>query len=557
MSECEDFFLEYWISPGKRKRKKNPKENKMWVKHKNTITVKTDESLQKKKKKKKKKNSKFKEAVEERKEKKKERKKKKSSQALDDSFISTQGYSGASDPVVKPKASYPHSTDHLTQESKKKTKRKKKVAFDLSPGYICVKRPKFVSSSPKENILPEKAAVTDNSCSQVTKTQPSQAQSHDSDSQCTSDDINSQDLFITQKIFRTFPPEPSSGEASDKAVDTPPQQTITQQEMMQHSPVVQIQHDEGSNTHLQESHFHQHPKKVKEPLLKEKAALIVLTEEEEEKEEGDFDLAQQNPRKQFELDTNLTEEKKVYGAVRVEPRAVNRYLDDPTVVKCSMDVIKSCTSSQESPSCLPNTNRPSLPLQTSTASISTQTENFFTAELSSYLSFRHRSGASSHFETLKPLDLSLPQRVRKDLERRLSVKNEVKVDKEKLSEQKATSLPEDTKGHKDPSLQSSSSSERKDGELKTKDPAVRQLWCVSTRCKGQSAPSPQSESELKSADTTSSEDNEPAWRTSKLDLTQVRAYDPLKFYSLHQKADKILQKSALVNNTNATLKKNN
>lgn len=489
--------------------------------------MKTDESIQKKKKKKKKKNSKFKEAMEGRKEKKKERKLKQLSVGLDDSFIFTQGYSGASvlTEKSKPEASHLSSADRLTQDSTKKNKRKKKVAFDLSPDYIHVKRPKFVSLSPKEKILPVKGAVTDtDSCSQVTKMQHSQTQSHDNDSQCTSDDVNSQDLFITQKTFRSFSSEPSSGEASDKAVDTTPQQAITQQEMPQHSSVVQI-HDEGSSTNPKDLCFYQHHKKVKDLLLKPKAAHIVLTEEE--KEEEDFDLVQQNPRRQAELNTNLTEEKRVCGAVHVKPREVSRYLDDPIVVKCSMDVTKSHTSSQQSPlRLLQLTDRPSPPPQMSTASISTQTENFFTAELCSYLNFCHKSGASVHFETLKPLDLSLPQRARKDQERCLSGKmseTEVKVE-EKLSEQKASSLPEDVKenGHNVPSC----SSEKKDGKCK-KEPAVRQLWCVSTQGKGESTPSPPSESEPKSVDTTSSEDNDPACRTGKLDLTQVRAHDPL------------------------------
>ncbi|XP_026220365.1 uncharacterized protein LOC113165215 [Anabas testudineus] len=504
MSDCEDYSLESWISPAKKKRKKKLEKNKMCVKHTNT-----GEDVQKKKKKKGKKPSKFKKAMEERKEKKKEKKKKRLSLGLDESVVFTQGYSGSSylTEKSKPEASHPPSLSLLSQDSKK-TKRKKKVAFDLSPGYIRVKRPKFVSSSPVENILPENEAVTDtDSCSQLIKAQ--QAHSHN-DSQCTSDDINSQDLFITQKTFRTLTYEPSSGETSDNVVGATPQQTITQQEMVQHLSVRQIQHDEESKTDLQDPRVHPHHEKAKEHLLKPKAAQIVLKEEEDE-----FDTVQQNPKRQTELNKTLTEEKRVCGAVQVKPRVFSHYLDDPSMC-------------QQSPSCLLNTDRPSLPPQMSTASISTQTENFFTAELSSYISFCHKSGASVSFETLKPLDLSLPLRARKDPERHLSENMsgiEVKVDEEKHGEQKASSLPEHVKEKncKDPNLVPSCSSEKKDGELKKEKPAVQKLWCVSVQGKGESTPSPQSESELKSVDTTSSEDNEPACHPGKLDLAQVRA----------------------------------
>lgn len=525
MSDCEDFFLS-WISPGRKKSKKN----KMSTKHKNSISVKTDESIQKKKKKKKKKNAKFKEAMEGRKEKKKGKKKKQPSLGLDESYIFTQSYFASSvlTEKSKPEASHPSITDHLDQDSTKKTKRKKKVAFDLSPEYICVKRPKFPASSPNGNNLPEKEAVTDTGrCSHITKKQHSQSQAHENDSQCTSDDINSQDLFITQKTFRTFPTEPSSGEASDKAVDTTPQKEIQQQETVQRSSVVQIQHDEGPSTHP--NPYPQHLKKVQELLLKPKAAQVALTEEE------DLDLLQQ-----VELNTNFTEEGRMRGAVHVKPREANHYLDDPIVVKCPMDVTKPYTSSQQSPSRLLNADRPSLPPQASTASISTQTENFFTADLCSYLSFCHKSVC---FETLKPLDLSLPRRSRKDPERCLLGKMS-ETDKENICEQKASSLLKDVKdeGHKDSNLRPSCSSEKKVGECMKKEPAVRQLWRVNTQGKGESTPSPPSESEPKSVDTTSSEDNEPACRTGKLDMTQVRAHEPQ--HAVHC-SDMILKQSFL------------
>ncbi|XP_038562152.1 uncharacterized protein LOC119893858 isoform X2 [Micropterus salmoides] len=461
MSDCEetDFFWESWTSPGKRKRKKHSKKDKQCLKQtKNNITVKTDESVQKKKKKK---NLKFKEAMKGMKEKKKE--KKKSRLALElgtNSFIFTQGSVAQAKPTVKPETSNSHNNDKLkvTQDSKKKTKRKKKVAFDLSPGYIRVKRPKFGSSSlqcPRESTLSE-AARGGESCSQVTVAGYSLAQTQDNDSQCNSQDINSQDLFITQKTFRASPSESSSGEASDKAVTTIPKMFTQQDENL-----------EGSYKCPQESHFNfQHPRKPKT------VQVLRFTDEEEE-----FNKAHQNPKKgksfqtQMELNANLTKEKELSRPVHIKQRAVNPYLDVPIDVNSSLDVAKSkkhsCTSSQQS-----------------TTSTSTQTENFFTTELCSYLNFCQKARVTLHFEDLKPLDLSLQQRARKD---------------------------------------PSCSSDMREEEVK-KEPPGPHPRSASTQGKGETTLSPLSESEPKSVDTTtSSEDTEPPCRTGKLDLTQVRA----------------------------------
>nr|XP_020460070.1 uncharacterized protein LOC109962575 isoform X2 [Monopterus albus] len=499
MSDCEetDFFWESWTSPKKKKRKKGKKH----IKYKNTITVKTDKCVQKKKKKKK---SKFKDAIEggkERKQKERKNKKNKLSVGQDESFIFAQGYSGESEPVVKSRASNLCSTekltpDHLTQDSRKKLKRKKKVVFDLSPGYMSVKRPKFVSSYLQDNILPGKDSEH---CSQVTVMGLSQGQRQDSDSQCTSD-INSQDLFITQKTFVALPSEPSSGEASDKA-DTTALQKITQQESGQYSSVVQIKHHEGSNPHLWD-HFHQHPRKAKEHLHMPETVTTVIKEEDEE------------------------EEKQVSGPVHVKPSIVNPYLDDPVVVNWPMHVSKSkkhsCKSSQQSPLSPVKRDKHSLLPQLPTASISTQTENFFTTELCSYLNFCQKTGVTGHFEGLKPLDLSLPFRARNNLGRCLSGIH-VKVDEEKSGDQKPSCLPEGMKvnGHRDPNLRLPCSSDMKGAEVK---PCGQQPCSVSTQGKDETTSSLQSEP--KSADTTTSGEDEPPCRIAKLYPTQGEGQSP-------------------------------
>ncbi|KAG7454043.1 hypothetical protein JOB18_047570 [Solea senegalensis] len=77
-----------------------------------------------------------------------------------------------------------------SKESQKKKKKKKKVVFDLSAGHVPIKRPTFVSSSPGS----------------------SRGQAQVSD-----DDVNSQDLFITQKIFRQPITELHSPEGQERS----------------------------------------------------------------------------------------------------------------------------------------------------------------------------------------------------------------------------------------------------------------------------------------------------------------------------------------------------
>ncbi|XP_035499333.2 uncharacterized protein si:ch211-176l24.4 [Scophthalmus maximus] len=452
--EDRDAFWEFLISPGKGKRKrKNSQKAQKCVKRRNDIDAKTNESnyddakKKKKMKKKKKKNPKYKEAMGERKVKKKEWKKKnKASVALDDSFIFTQGVSGESGPAAKP--------EPKPDRVQTKTKRKK-VAFDLSPRYIPAKRPKFVPSTPKEKHV----AGGGESRSPVAATQRGQTQPSDDDSPCASDDINSQDLFITQKTFRTSPREPSGGEALGT---TPP-------------PIARPLPD-GSN-------LQQRRKRDEEQMTASK--------EEEEEEEERWLFTQRRPEEEsFPRQTESNS----------NPRGANPFLDDPVVVNSSLDVSKSCPSSRQSPpGRLDSDDASPLPRRTSNSTTSsTQTENFFTAELSSYLRFCQKS---LRVENAEALDLSLPLRARNDLGRCSSVTET---------------------GHGGPGRRPSCSSDSKDAEVKKEEPPGRQRCSVRLQRKlGKRTPSPQSESEAKSADAmTSSEDCD---ATGKPDLTQVRA----------------------------------
>ncbi|KAI3371693.1 hypothetical protein L3Q82_024258, partial [Scortum barcoo] len=485
MSDCEetDFLWGSWTSPGKRKRKKGSKKDEKGPQCKNKKTITIDENIQKKKKKK---NSKFKEAMAERKEQKKEKKNNKNKLALevDHTLLLMTVSSTPAKPAVKPEMSSPRSNeelkpDDLPQDSKKRNKRTKRVAFDLSSGYICAKHPEVASSSPlhpRESAPSENEAVRDSeSWSQVTVTDLSLGHTHDNDSQCPSEDINSQDLFITQKTFRASPSQPFSGEASNTVVTASPE-VFTQGDRHLHTSEVQIKQ------HLEDSHVHQRHRKTKKHVKKPKTVQILIKEKEEE-EQGY--KSHQSPRMgkfhtQMDLNASLVEEKKACPVHR-KPRVVSPYLAEPVVVRSSLDVTKSKKHS-------------------STTSTSTQTENFFTTELSSYLDFCQKTSVTAHFEDLKPLDLSLLRRAPLSAMTSLSLPGGVQDD-----------VPEDL------SIHPSRSSDVKDVEVQREASG----W---TQSKGGATLNSQSESELRSEDTTaSSEDNEPLCRTSKLDLTQVRA----------------------------------
>ncbi|KAK5868054.1 hypothetical protein PBY51_012499 [Eleginops maclovinus] len=439
-SEETDSFWESWTCPpgkGKRKRKKHHKKERKCRKRRNDSTIITDENIPPTNKKK---NNKIKEAMDIGKEKKKKQKKKKKKEDLElgGSFTLPQG-SGAT--------SNPPSGERLKTDCNKITKKKKKVAFNLSPGNIQPRHPKCFYSSEQS---PIKSVLTEpGSCAQVPAT-------HADESQCTSEDINSQDLFITQKAFRTSPLETSSGETSDKAPTSNPQMLSPRNKLHTSTP--------WEKPHCGRSYkelpFQQQPRKTNTHVQKPNTGLVCL---KQEFEEDWLNKADQNPKK--------------------KPAVVKKPLEEPTDSK-PLPIRKSkknsTSTSQQSPSCPSELPVPHLKLMEST---STQTENFFTFELCSYLNFYHNSRVAAHHDDLKPLDLSLPQRARKDLGTGLSTLGEIRGD-----------------NHKDPGLHTSGFSDRKDGEVE-KEPSG-QHW---------------------SAYMTNSSEDEPQGRTGKLDLTQVRA----------------------------------
>ncbi|KAE8295836.1 hypothetical protein D5F01_LYC04570 [Larimichthys crocea] len=153
--------------------------------------------------------------------------------------------------------------------------------------------------------------------------------------------------------------------------------------------------------------------------------------------------------------------------VDVKPRVVPPFLDDPINATPSLHESKTSTS--------------------------TQTENLFTTELSSYLNFCRR--VTVPLDNLKPLDLSLPQRARKDFG------TSVKINRKDLNPQPLGA---------------------KDVVVKKEPPSQHRL-SLSTRGKSKTSPTLQSESDTKCGETTNSSEDEPTNRSGKLELTQARA----------------------------------
>nr|XP_015819597.2 uncharacterized protein si:ch211-176l24.4 [Nothobranchius furzeri] len=446
MSDFEDaaFYFESFTSP-KPKRKKQAKKDRKEPKPKKSESIKAQEGV----------HSKLRETTKELKEKKKEKRKNKNKEKrkmkkkknklapeLED-FTLTQFSS------TQAKRSEKLEIPGKSKDSMKEGKRNKMVAFDSLPTYIRVKRPQFASSTPKET----EDVRRNESCSQVSSTGQTQDEAQD-DVQWTSDDVNSQDLFITQKTFRTSPAKAFSGVASDEFITASPQ-VFTQKNKSQKTA-------EEINKTLEITH-----------KCPQEGAVLKLKQEK---------ISSQTHK----LKPSLAQQKKAEA-----PKWMNPFLDEPVVI--------SETPEERSSSALPH-GEPSLPRPRS-ANSSTQTENFFTSELSSYLHFCQKSRAAACVEDLKPLDLSLPQRVRKDL--RLSVKMSVINAKLDLGK---------------PVLRGEMSDDGSKGvseKLREKPAEVKK--------EPETTPSPQSEFDTKSADTTASSEDDHLARSAKKDLSQVGA----------------------------------
>ena len=104
----------------------------------------------------------------------------------------------------------------LTQTPRNPTKKKKKVEFNLSPMYLPAKHPRpancCLTQTPIEDPIMRRESEDG------LLTQGSQCRAAD-DSQSI-DEVNSEDLFITQKTFNVPPSETSSSDMSEDASDS-------------------------------------------------------------------------------------------------------------------------------------------------------------------------------------------------------------------------------------------------------------------------------------------------------------------------------------------------
>ncbi|XP_077372398.1 uncharacterized protein LOC144015866 [Festucalex cinctus] len=388
MSDDIDLFWESLISPGGNKGEAKSNKSKNESKRKNNITLNTDDIIPKKKK-----ISTFKDVMQSKKGKKKKKKKKK--------VLDLNSLFGSSDATVtvESKPDYDMSnmrisgnnseqkSDCTIQDSKKKKgQRKKKVVFDLPHDCACAKHPNFVSAPPnfpKDCTELMKASRTD--CewtSPASAIVQHQSQPQDNDIQW--DESNSQDLFITQNTFRPSPSE-SSEESSYKATSTASQQT----EILHYLGHVKYHNKDSC----------QHPRKKKH----QKTAKTRSTQKDR----------LHSRKKKYSVQTegaSPTREEEPSCSFYARPNVMKLYDDAdadklPKVAKSKQHHHKQI---QQTYSC--SLHIPAKP----TTCTSTQTENFFTAELSSYLAFSTKRRLAACSDVLKPLDLSLPQRARKD-----------------------------------------------------------------------------------------------------------------------------------------------
>ncbi|XP_061532617.1 uncharacterized protein LOC133402650 [Phycodurus eques] len=477
MSEESDYiFWESLISPGRSRRKTKSEARENGSKRKNDITFDVNDRIPKEKQ-----SSTFKGVMQAKKDKKKKKKKKLLDLHSDAAAmaISKPDLSNLSGSAQKQKS------HQLIQNSKEEGPRKKKVAFDLAHEYARVKRPTFSSAHPKFpkectelKIAPIRDCERYSLVSEVTQYQ-SQLQEND----IQWEDSNSQDLFITQKTFRSSSSD-SCAEASYKAVTTVSQQTQTL-----HNSLDQIKYpDEDCRQRRRKKKQQRQTAKASNA---EKDRLRIRKKKYCFQTEGEKDASSS-----FQSRTNRA----------------NLCMDETVVGDRSSKVAKSkqchCEGIQRASSCsLHAALKP-------TACSSTQTENFFTAQVSSYLAFSRKRRLAACHDHVKPLDLSLPNRARKDLGRRSCVKvsaSEVRED-EKWRENQLSPFPKEVNA---PPFCPSA----------MQDSEVKKGVAVSDKRKEESAPSPLTESESKSGDTTTFGDcNEPPCRSKKVEQNQVRPF---------------------------------
>lgn len=376
MSDGEklDFLWECVACSGKRKRTRKSKlscendtaikaeENQKRRKKKSSKCNDTAVKAEENQKKRKKKSSKCKDATTRGifKKDKKKKKKKTVGEQLEGAVL-TQASVPVESPVAKTEPPAAYSSQNLQPDPvARPSKKKKRVEFDLSPCAVRIKRPKLPASSPP---CPTKSILF--------KSGGDQGPTQDNDSQSNSQDINSQDLFITQKTFRAPSPEASSGETSDTAsVVFPPAFTQSGLSLLPQA-------------------------RPERPQVYRRASKPKKKVEEEPDKHKNEETVTQTTRIGSTLPKEVESSSPVCKISSSRSPGVESWVVPPSPQAAKSKKLFYVVS------------RKTL------TSTSTQTENFFTAELSSYRRFCRRQGAGADAESPKPLDLTLPHRARR------------------------------------------------------------------------------------------------------------------------------------------------
>lgn len=475
MAEFEDTESELpwecYTLPIIAKKEKKAKKGKKRKRDKSGIAIKEDSTIQKKKK-----DSKLREATIGKKAKKRKVKKDKTiTLAVEGDFILTQANSAShqeepwlkvDETLVKKSAGAHHGHEqpfldesHSILTHRKVRETKKKVGFDLGFASSVTKYPKVAIPSTQLNIScaiqSEGVMSSDVSMAGALRKQCNTQPQDNNESQCTSDDINSQDLFITQKTFRVPPSSQSSGEITEEGLATMP-------------------------------HVHQYVE----------TQAMVIHRHKEPKTQQDHHREAYEELPQF-TDKVSTKRQKLRSQLQYEAKTIQ-----PAHTACSHKTQKKLPDVRVS-------NKANLEsLQThqfSTTDTSTQTENFFTTELCNYLKFDQQIKLDSSRTEVTALDLCLPQRMRAEHENRVS----------SLDSDKTSAL--EVKG-----VVGATGTQTSAGFCSAFRPKKHKGFSVPTQVEVETTPSPQSEAEPKSSETTvSSEDNEASCRSGRVDLMRV------------------------------------
>ena len=503
VSDLEVPWKSYTLPSVAKKGKKIKKDHKR--KDKSGVAMKKEGRIQKKKKKKK-----LREAMKGMKVKKKKSKKDKAMKIeVEGDLISTQVNSAfqQSEPslktdetlVKKSEGSCPH-VSRCEQPSpngspsilrhRKVVKKKKKVEFELGHGSSGAKHPKVVAPStqlPEVNvsssIQSDGSVGSDFLVKGALKKHFQTEPQNNNESQCTSDDINSQDLFITQKRFRAPSIDQSSEEIIEEGIGT--MRPVHQYGEMQENVRPIERPKKQGHYRLAHEELSEHTEKASTNCQKLEMELL----------EEDISL-KPKPCRGIAVHPKPKQDAKTLQPAHLTPKRIS-CLVNPKPLSLSIEV--------KSPEVL--VSEPALlePLPTckvSTSDTSTQTENFFSTELCSYLKFYQQSRLDYHRLELTALDLSLPPKIRAH-----PGKSSVNT-----SALKIKGVVGATGTQTSPPL---IRSKLRPGRLLGQAPCTVQG-------KVETTPSPKSEAEPKSSDTTaSSEDNETSIRSGRADLVQV------------------------------------